>query len=128
MAQGCSKLTVYFDGSCPLCKAEMSYYMTQDTAEMMQFVDISAEEQSLPKDLNRQEAMSRLHVRKPNGELVVGAASFVNIWQALPRWNWAARTAALPGMTPTLEFAYRLFLKGRPAFSALFRKLQRKTR
>jgi len=95
---------------------------------MMQFVDISAEEQSLPKDLNRQEAMSRLHVRKPNGELVVGAASFVNIWQALPRWNWAARTAALPGMTPTLEFAYRLFLKGRPAFSALFRKLQRKTR
>lgn len=128
MSQGCPKLIVYFDGSCPLCEAEMSYYKMQDAAEKMQFVDISVEEQSLPQDLNRQAAMSRLHVRKPNGELIVGAASFVSIWKALPRWNWAARMAALPGMMSILEFGYRLFLKGRPAFSALFRKLKKRTR
>ena len=126
MSQDCSKLIVYFDGSCALCQAEMSYYQMQDAAGMMKFVDISVEKESLPEDLSRQEAMSSLHVRKPNGELIVGAASFVSIWQALPRLNWAARIAALPGVMPTLECAYRLFLKGRPGFSALFSALNRR--
>jgi hypothetical protein len=37
----------------------------------------------------------------------------------LPGWRWAARVAALPGVLPTLELGYRLFLPIRPYISRL---------
>ncbi|HUX22542.1 MAG TPA: DUF393 domain-containing protein [Spirochaetia bacterium] len=119
------KLTVYFDGSCPLCRSEMSYYEAQDVAGAICFSDIADLSQSVPRDLSRQQAKSRLHVRKQNGDLVAGAAAFVSVWQALPNWAWAARIAALPGITPSLEIAYRLFLPVRPVISILFGALQK---
>jgi len=119
-----SKLTVYFDGACPLCRAEMSYYKSKDVAGAIIFSDVADISQAIPQDLNRQQAMSRLHVRTQTGDVVSGAAAFVKIWQSLPGWSWAARIATLPGMTPILELAYRLFLPVRPVFSTLFGALQ----
>ena len=42
------------------------------------------------------------------------------IWTHLPRWRWAARTAALPGALAALELGYRMFLTVRPFISRLF--------
>ena len=36
-----SKSTVYFDGSCPLCQAEIGYYRRKDQAGALCFVDVS---------------------------------------------------------------------------------------
>ena len=35
------KSTVYFDGSCPLCRAEIGYYQRNDQYSALCFVDIS---------------------------------------------------------------------------------------
>lgn len=115
--------TVYYDGSCPLCTAEIGHYAARDAEERLRFVDVSSAGADLGPDLTRSEAMGRFHVRRPDGALLSGASAFVAIWQALPGWRWAARIARLPGVTPLLEVAYRLFLPIRPALSRLALRL-----
>jgi predicted DCC family thiol-disulfide oxidoreductase YuxK len=119
-----SKSAVYFDGSCPLCRAEIAHYRGTDRAGALCFVDISATDASLPDGLTRQQAMERFHVSDRNGQLLSGAAAFVEVWSRLPSWRWAARVAALPGAIAALEGGYRLFLPIRPSISRLFGKLQ----
>lgn len=116
-------LTIYYDGACPLCRAEIAHYGAIDEARKLRFVDASASETDLGPDLPRAAALGRFHVRKADGTLVSGAAGFVAIWSVLPRWRWAGRLARLPGVTPLLEVLYRGFLPLRPYISRLFARL-----
>lgn len=111
------KPTVYFDGSCPLCTAEISHYASRPGGDDLTFVDVSAANAELGPDLSAQDAMSRFHVRLADGRLLSGARAFVVIWQTLPSWRWMAYIARIPGVIPLLEVAYRVFLPIRPALS-----------
>lgn len=113
-------LTVYFDGACPLCRAEIDHYRGQEGAGTICFLDVSRSEEALAADLTKQQAMKRFHVRRNDGLLLSGATAFVAVWSTLPRWQRAARLAALPGVLTILEVAYRLFLPVRPTLSKLF--------
>ena len=121
MSSGQTKLRVYFDGSCPLCRAEIDHYSRQEGADALLFYDIS---EGVPEDLTREHAMARFHVRNIDETLVSGAAAFISIWRVLPNWRWAARVATLPGMMNFLEVTYRMFLPVRPVLSAMFGAVQ----
>jgi predicted DCC family thiol-disulfide oxidoreductase YuxK len=118
------KSTVYFDGSCPLCRAEIGYYQRNDQYSALCFVDISEPGGIPPEGITQERAMKRFHVRASDGRVLSGAAAFVEVWTRLPRWRWAARLAGLPGVTPLLEVGYRLFLPIRPYLSKTFGKLK----
>lgn len=124
MQQGEAQATVFFDGACPLCQAEIGLYRRQDRAGSLCFVDASQAADRLPTQLTRQQAMGRFHVLSRDGRLLSGAAAFVAIWRFLPGWRWAARAAALPAALTALELGYRLFLQVRPIISQLFGRLQ----
>lgn len=115
--------TVYFDGACPLCRMEISHYRALSGAERIDFVDASKADAELGADLDRDTALARFHVRDRDGMLVSGAAAFVAVWAVLPRWRWAAGLARLPGMGVTMETAYRMFLRVRPALSRMAGRL-----
>nr|WP_276556748.1 DUF393 domain-containing protein [Rhodoblastus acidophilus] len=112
-----AKSTVYFDGSCPLCQAEIGYYRREDRAGALCFVDVSQPGAATPDGMTCQRAMARFHVRACDGRVLSGAAAFVEIWRRLPNWRWAARAASLPGVLPVLELGYRAFLPVRPFLS-----------
>ena len=118
-----AKSTVYFDGSCPLCRAEIGYYRRQDRSGALCFVDVSEPDALVPDGLTQQQAMERFHVRGGDGSLVSGAAAFVQVWARLPRWRWVARTAAIPGILALLELGYRLFLPARPVLASVFGRI-----
>jgi predicted DCC family thiol-disulfide oxidoreductase YuxK len=114
------KSTVYFDGSCSLCSAEIGYYRRKDQDRALCFVDISETGAVAPDGITKERAMRRFHVRASDGRLLSGAAAFVEVWTRLPRWRWAARAASLPGALIVLERGYRIFLPVRPFISRLF--------
>ena len=116
------KLSVYFDGGCPVCRAEISSYQSGPGGDGICWLDVtkvSADE--LGPGLVPEAAIARFHVRRPDGELVSGVAAFVEVWKQLPRWRWLAIMAQIPGAIGLMEYAYRLFLKVR----SLWRKTAR---
>ena len=115
--QACS--TVYFDGSCPLCSIEIAHYQTCLGAQEIAFVDVSDAGASMAADLDRAQAMARFHVRLPDGSLQSGAAGFVALWSALPRWRWLARLAGHRRVLPVLERLYVRFLPWRARIASL---------
>ena len=114
------KSTVYFDGSCALCQAEIGYYRRKDQDHSLCFVDISETGAIPPEGITQERAMKRFHVLASDGRVLSGAAAFVEVWTRLPRWRWAARAASLPGALITLEWGYRIFLPVRTFSSRLF--------
>ncbi len=106
---------VYYDGGCPLCRAEIAAYQRTEGADALRWVDAhGCAPHELGADLARPDALARMHVRRTDGTLAQGAAAFAEIWAALPRWRWLARLARLPGMLPLLDVGYALFLRLRP--------------
>ncbi len=122
MQSEATQSTIYFDGSCPLCRAEIGYYRRRDTDGSFCFVDVSNPDAVLHQDLTQQKAMARFHVNTSDGQLLSGAAAFVAVWAKLPKWQWLARIAARPRVTALLEYAYLGFLPVRPFVSRLFGK------
>lgn len=120
------KSTVYFDGSCALCQAEIGYYRSKDQAGALCFIDVSEDAAPTPDGITQQQAMKRFHVRAGDGRVLSGAAAFVEVWARLPRWRWAARAASLPGAMAALELGYRMFLPVRPFISRMFGRFVRR--
>ncbi len=117
--QECSPaLSVYYDGACPVCSREIAVYKNSAGGEAIQWIDATSCDlgalQADSKDLTRETALARMHVRKANGELVSGAAAFVAMWEQLPKFAMLARLARIPGAMLVLELGYRAFLRLRP--------------
>jgi len=115
-----SKATVFFDGSCSLCQAEIGYYRRHDQAGALCFVDTSEIGAVVPAGMTLQRAKERFHVLVGDGRILSGAAAFVEVWNHLPNWRWAARAASRPRVLFVLELSYRIFLLFRPSISHLF--------
>ena len=71
------KSTVFFDGSCPLCRAEIGCYRREDQYSALCFVDISETGGIPPEGISQERAMKRFHVRASDGRVLSGAAAFV---------------------------------------------------
>lgn len=119
------KVTVFYDGSCPLCTSEIGYYKRADADQALNLVDVSSECFLGDDQLNRSEAMARFHVRLADDQQVSGAQGFVEVWRVIPGWRWLAKFASIPGMVPLLEGVYRLFLRVRPLMVKGFSRFQR---
>jgi predicted DCC family thiol-disulfide oxidoreductase YuxK len=116
------ELTVFFDGSCPMCRAEIGVYRGCEGAAQIAFVDVSViENGQVAPGLDQASAMARFHVMRSDGTLASGAAGFARLWLTLPGWRWLGRVVMLPGVLPLAELAYRAFLPIRPALQRLWR-------
>lgn len=114
-------LAVFYDGDCPLCRAEIAHYRGCAGAERLAFVDVGRSQPApaLAPGLTREAATRRFHIQTGDGRLVSGAEAFARVWQTLPRWRWLGRLLDLRivGARPVLalaEMAYRLSLPLRP--------------
>jgi predicted DCC family thiol-disulfide oxidoreductase YuxK len=116
-------LTVFFDGSCPLCRSEIGLYRTCAGADRVAFVDVAAAEAgNVASCLDKTSALARFHVQTADGQLHSGAAGFAQLWLTLPGWRWLGRITMLPGIRTFAEAAYRGFLYIRPGIQWIWRR------
>jgi len=125
-AKSRSELTVLYDGSCPLCRREISVYRDLKPLHpdaSVCYADISNAAVPLPCGTTREQLLARFHVQRQNGELLSGAEAFLALWTALPGWRWLALVGRLPGTVWLMERIYLLFLRWRPAIQRWARRL-----
>ena len=104
-------MQVYYDGGCPVCSREIAFYKARPGTDGFVWVDVSqAQGGDLGHDLDRDAAMARMHVRRPDGVLVSGAAAFAQMWQRMPGFRWLGRLLDIPPIGTIAELAYRGFL------------------
>jgi predicted DCC family thiol-disulfide oxidoreductase YuxK len=109
------RLTVYYDGGCPVCSREIGLYQRRPGGETFAWVDVTqADEAALGPGLSRTSALARMHVRRPDGSVVTGAAAFAEIWRGMPGLRWLARLIAIPPFGGLAELGYAVFLRARP--------------
>ena len=116
-----SELTIYYDGSCPLCRREIALYRRLPAARRLHWQDVSKGE-GLGEGLSCEMAMRRFHVRDAQGRLFAGGAAFARLWRALPGWRVAGWLMAWPPMSWLLELGYRAFLPLRPLLQRWVRR------
>lgn len=117
------KLTAFFDGACPLCRAEISFWRRQPGAERIAFVDVERTDGSLPRGVSRAQAQARIHIETALGEVVSGSAVYLALMATLPRLRRLARLGGLPCRRQLLERFCRLFSSVRPALIAVYMRL-----
>ena len=105
-------LTVYYDGTCPICGWEIDLYAKMRGAERIHWFDLTgADAAALGPGLTPETAAGKFHVRDAGGRLVSGGQAFVEIWQRLPALRWAASLGRTAAGRWVLERAYRMFLR-----------------
>ncbi|MBX9796026.1 thiol-disulfide oxidoreductase DCC family protein [Sphingomonas sp.] len=107
-----NRLTVWYDGACPLCTREIALMRRLDRRGAIDFVDVATGDGG-GCPIDRAALLARFHAAE-NGVLLSGAAAFAAMWRAIPLLRPLGLMARLPGMEWLLERAYRAFLRARP--------------
>lgn len=113
-----ARVTVWYDGGCPLCVREIALMDRLDQHGRIEFVNLDSEDASCPVD--RDLLLRRMHAREADGNLVDGAAAFAAMWRAIPALRPLGLVAKNRAVLWLLERLYRAFLVVRPAMQRIF--------
>ncbi len=98
-------ITIYYDGLCPVCSREVAVYQRLDRPRQLRWQSLATvADDSLDLDA----AYRLLHVRDAEGQLHVGFAAHLLMWQRLPGFRLLAWT--LRRCRPSAWIAERLYL------------------
>jgi predicted DCC family thiol-disulfide oxidoreductase YuxK len=120
MDQNLQKLTLFYDGACPLCQAEILFLSGRNQADLLGFVDINSKAYDpLKVGVSCEEALAAMYGQYADGTLINGVIVFPEAYRRadLPTLAWIFSRKS---MQPILKMAYRFFAKNRHAISRVF--------
>lgn len=117
MSNNLPKLTLFYDGACPLCQAEILFLSGRNQANLLEFIDIHSEKYDpLKLGVSCEEALAAMYGQYADGTLINGPAVFPEAYRRanLPTLAWIFSRKT---MQPALQIGYRFFAKNRHAIS-----------
>ena len=120
MSPHLQKLTLYYDGRCPLCQAEINFLSKRNANGGLSFVDIHTEQfQPQALGVTCEQALAAMYGQLEDGTLVQGVAAFARAYQRanLPFMAWFLSIGFLQ---PVLQWGYRWFARNRHTISKIF--------
>ena len=123
-----ARLTILFDGGCPLCQREVSFLRSRDILGKIEFVDIdsSSYNPELYSLISYREAMGRIHAINSSGEVLRDVRVFREAYR-LVGLGWVYAPTNWPVFGPLIDKVYRfwahwrLLLTRRPSLDQLCR-------
>lgn len=104
------KDTLYFDGACPLCSAEIAK-LARFSRGRIDLVDIH-ELKPGEVEIDSDELLARLHLQTADGEWITGLGANVRAWRQTPfRHLW--RILEWPLVRPVSHRAYEYWARKR---------------
>jgi len=113
------KLTLFYDGACPLCQAEIVFLSGRNQSNLLGFVDINSAQFDPQKvGVSCEDALAAMYGQFASGKLIQGVAVFPEAYRRakLPRMAWFFSIKLLQ---PFLKLAYLFFARNRHAISSL---------
>ena len=113
------KLTLFYDGACPLCQAEILFLSGRNQAKLLDFIDINSAQFDPQKvGVSCEAALAAMYGQFASGQLIQGVSVFPEAYRRvnLPRMAWLFSRKPLQ---PFLNLAYRFFAKNRHTISSL---------
>ena len=111
------ELTLYYDGQCPLCVAEVEFLQSRNATGKLAFVNITQDGfAEAGHNISCEAAMAQIHGRTADGQVVVGVPVFAAAYKLanLPVLAWLLSRRWL---MPLLQPAYVWFAKHRQVIS-----------
>lgn len=111
-----NKDTLYYDGACPLCNAEISKLRKHagDALNLCDIHDLEDTETTPAKAL----LLSRLHLKTAEGKWITGLRANIRAWHHTPfRHLW--RMLDWPLISPVSHWFYELWLRKRNTSSCV---------
>jgi predicted DCC family thiol-disulfide oxidoreductase YuxK len=111
------KLTLFYDGACPLCQAEILFLSGRNQANLLEFIDINSEKYDpLKVGVSCEEALAAMYGQYADGTLINGPAVFPEAYRRanLPTLAWLFSRKTVQ---PALQIGYQFFAKNRHAIS-----------
>lgn len=75
-----SKLTIYYDGQCPLCLAEIHFLKHHNHKKLLNFVSLQALK-PFEQEINCELAMKTIHARLDDKQMIVGPEVFFEAYK-----------------------------------------------
>jgi predicted DCC family thiol-disulfide oxidoreductase YuxK len=113
------KLTMYYDGLCPLCQAEILFLSGRNQAGLLSFVDVNSSEYIAESvGVSCQQALDSMYAQYDDGVLINGVDVFTAAYERanLPVLAWLF---SRPSLRPMLSWGYRFFAKHRHIISSI---------
>lgn len=113
------QFTVFYDGGCPLCMAEMRQLMKRNTQQKLVFVDIHHPNFCNDfSELDRAALDAKIHGRWSNGKMLSGLDVTYTAWKQVGR-GWIYAPLRWPIIRIFADYAYVFFARHRHRISYL---------
>ena len=108
------KLTIFFDGCCPLCKREVDFLQSRNQKGYLRFLDINSSDfyLDLKYGINYKQAMERIHAWKSDGSVIKDIKVFQEAYDLIDL-GWIYAPTKIPIFDKFIEFIYRIWAKYR---------------
>ena len=109
-----AKLTIFFDGGCPLCKREIYFLQSRNKKGYLSFIDINTSDfyLDLKYGITYKQAMERIHALKSDGSLIKDIKVFQEAY-TLIGLGWIYAPTKIPIFDKFIEFIYLIWAKYR---------------
>lgn len=113
-----TKLTVFYDGTCPLCAKEMNALKQRDTKQQIKTVDIYSDAFADYPQIDPDQANTILHALNEKDELLLGLDVTHRAWQLVGR-GWLYAPLRWRIIKPIADWLYLKFASNRYRVSYL---------